>query len=216
MRKKQLRLAGIVTAAGLSKRMGDFKPLLSYAASTMIQTSIELLQHAGVEQIIVVVGYRGGEIEAQVSSMKNVEVIYNFNYLNGDMLESVQLGLGQVRNCDAAYVLPGDMPAIALETFQSVRLCMETTGASVVFPTLDGRKKHPPLIARHCFESIRRFHGDGGLHIALRQFHKQTAYVAVADFGCSIDADTPADYCKLLYYQYSINLSNNVGIKINP
>jgi molybdenum cofactor cytidylyltransferase len=213
MRKKQLRVAGIVAAAGLSKRMIDFKPLLPYAASTIIQTSIELLQHAGVEQIIVVVGYRGDEIKAQVSDMKNVEVIYNLNYLNGDMLESIQLGLRQVRNCDAAYVLPGDMPAIAPETFHGVRKCMELTDASVVFPTLKGRKKHPPLIACRCFESIQRFHGDGGLHIALQQFYKQTAYVAVADFGCSLDADTPTDYHQLLEYHSSMN--GKCSIKIN-
>lgn len=207
MRQGQLRIAGIVAAAGLSTRMGDFKPLLPYAASTIIQTSVTLLQNAGVQQIIVIVGYRGDEIEAQVSGMKDTEVIYNPNYLNGDMLESIQLGLGQVRGCDAAYVLPGDMPAIATETLQSIQQCMEKTGSSVVFPTFKGRKKHPPLIACHCFDNIRHFSNDGGLKIALQQFHKETAYVAVNDFGCSIDADTPTDYCQLLHYQRCIALS---------
>lgn len=204
MKQRQLQIAGIVPAAGLSKRMGDFKPLLPFATSTMIQTSIELLQKAGVQQIIVVLGYRGNEIEAQVSGMKYTEVIYNPNYRAGDMLESIQLGLSQIRDCDAAYVLPGDMPAIAAETFQSVRQCMETTGAFVVFPTLEGRKKHPPLIAHHCFESICHFSGEGGLHMALQQFHNQTVCVAVDDFGCSMDADTPADYYQLLRHQKSV------------
>jgi CTP:molybdopterin cytidylyltransferase MocA len=180
--------------------MGDFKPLLPCGNSTMIQTTIESLQQANATQIIVVVGHRGDEIEKVVSQMDRVQVIYNPNYQNGEMLESIQLGLKHIGSCDAAFVLPGDMPAIAQKTFRQVKKCMRVTNAAVVFPTLEGRQKHPPLIAERCFESICRFSGDGGLRTVLQQFREETAFVAVDDFGCTIDADTPADYHQLLHY----------------
>lgn len=201
MNQDELRIAGVVAAAGLSSRMGDFKPLLPCANSTIIQTTITSLQQAGAHQIIVVVGHRGDEIEKLVSKIDRVRVLYNSNYQNGDMLESIQLGLKQVSGCEAAFVLPGDMPAISPQTFEKVRRRMLETGAFVVFPTLEGRPKHPPLIRATCFESICAFKQEGGLRAALHQFCEKTEYVAVDDFGCALDADTPEQYRELLRYQ---------------
>ena len=201
MNQSELRVTGVVAAAGLSSRMGDFKPLLPCGNSTIIQTAIACLQQAGARPIIVVVGHRGGEIETLVSKMDGVRVLYNPNYQNGDMLESIQLGLAQVSGCEAAFVLPGDMPAISQKTFELVRLGMLETGASVVFPTLEGRPKHPPLIHKDCFQAICDFMQEGGLRAALSQFRDKTQYVAVDDFGCTLDADTPEQYRELLVYQ---------------
>ncbi len=200
MGQKQLCTGGVVTAAGLSSRMGDFKPLLPYGGSTIIQTTVGSLQSAGVQRIIAVVGHRGDEIESLISGMEHVKVIYNTNYRNGDMLESVRLGLEQLAGCDAAYVLPGDMPAVSPGTFRSLQECMAATGAAVVFPVFEGRKRHPPLIAGRCFDPICGFRGEGGLRMALQQFQEQTRYAAVEDLGCALDADTPEDYHRLLRY----------------
>jgi len=211
MKQGKLQIAGIVAAAGLSTRMGNFKPLLPYASHTMIQSTVASLKNAGTQHIIVVVGHRGDEIARRLAGMEDVKVIYNPNYQEGDMLESIQLALQTLEDgWDAAYVLPGDMPAIATDTFKRVRTSMEKTDAWVVFPTLNGRKKHPPLIARHCFPSICRFCGDGGLRMALQQFDKQTVYIPVDDVGCSIDVDTPADYAQLLQYRDHMNPTNNI------
>jgi len=93
MKQGQLQIAGIVAAAGLSTRMGEFKPLLPYASHTMIQSTVASLKNAGVQHIIVVVGYRGDEIAGRLAGMEDVKVIYNPNYQEGDMLESIQLAL---------------------------------------------------------------------------------------------------------------------------
>ncbi|MBP2650901.1 MAG: hypothetical protein H6Q74_1726 [Firmicutes bacterium] len=202
MVKNDVCYGGIIVAAGLSSRMGKFKPLLPYADSTIIERSVEnLQQQTGVQQIIVVVGYRGAEIEAILADKENTKVVYNPNYRNGDMLESFQVGLGQIQQCDAAYFLPGDMPAISPETFQTVRETLEKTGAKVVFPTFNGEKKHPPLIRCNCFSAICNFRGKGGLRLVLQQFDEYTVYAPVNDLGCTVDADTPEEYNILLRYQ---------------
>lgn len=201
MNQKELCVAGVVAVAGLSSRMGDFKPLLPCGNSTIIQTTIASLQQAGAFPIVVVVGHRGGEIKKLISKMDGVQVLNNPNYQNGEMLESIQLGLAQVSGCDAAFVLPGDMPAISRQTFELVRHRMLETGACVVFPTLEGRLKHPPLIRKDCFQAICNFKQEGGLRAALNQFQENTQYVPVDDFGCTLDADTPEEYRELLCYQ---------------
>jgi len=194
-------IAGVVLAAGLSRRMGQFKPLLPYDRSSIIETAVAKLKQAGVGKIVVVTGYRSTEIAQRFLNWDNVLLVKNYNYQHGEMLESVQLGLRKVANCDAAYVVPGDMPAIAVQTFIKVWQCMDKTGAKVVFPTVNGKRKHPPLIKSSCFPAICDFNGEGGLRGALEQFLEQTACVSVEDVGCTIDADTWKDYMRLQAYQ---------------
>lgn len=197
-------IAGVVLAAGLSRRMGQFKPLLPYAQSSIIETTVANLKQAGVGKIIVVTGYRSTEIAQQFLNWDNVLLVKNYNYQHGEMLESVQLGLREVADCVATYVVPGDMPAIAIETFIKLRQCMAQTDAKVVFPTLNGKRKHPPLIKSSCFPAIWNFGGEGGLRVALEQFLVQTVCVPVKDVGCTIDADTWKDYMRLQAYQSSM------------
>ena len=208
MQKQSLIKGGILVAAGMSSRMGDFKPLLPYRNTTIIQAGIENLQNAGVEEIIVVVGHRGQEIEAVIHSMKHVKVVFNPNYAKGDMLESIQLGLRQIKKSNAVYLMPADMPAIAVETFVKVWSCLEKSGAAVVFPILQGRKKHPVLVGKSCFKSILEFKEDGGLRMVLEKHEKQTQYISVTDQACGMDIDTPADYQKLLEWTRKQSMLN--------
>lgn len=200
-----LRTAGIITAAGLSSRMGSFKPLLPFAGKTFIETGVANLQQAGAMPVIVVVGFRAEEIKARFIQQREMIFVTNDNYQNGDMLESVKIGLNKASGCDAVYVMPGDMPAIAVGTFRKVRNCMEETGAKVVFPTMGGKRRHPPLIRSACFSAIENYNGEGGLRGALQQFGEETACIPVDDIGCTLDADTWEDYLKLLAYKEQEN-----------
>ena len=199
------KTAGIITAAGLSSRMGHFKPLLPFAGSTLIETTVAKLRQAGAIPVIVVVGFRADEIKARFKKRQDMILVNNDNYQNGDMLESVKIGLSKASDCDAAYVVPGDMPVIAADTFRKVRNCMEATGAKVVFPTMEGMRKHPPLIHRACFSAVENYRGEGGLRAALEQFSRETACIPVDDIGCTLDADTWEDYQGLLAYQEQAN-----------
>jgi molybdenum cofactor cytidylyltransferase len=59
-------LSAILLAAGRSRRMGAFKPLLPFGARTVIETCIDNLRAAGVTEIVVVVGHRGAEVRARL------------------------------------------------------------------------------------------------------------------------------------------------------
>ena len=51
-------LAAVVLAAGYSRRMGAFKPLLPFGSTTVIERVIATIREAGVETIRVVVGWQ--------------------------------------------------------------------------------------------------------------------------------------------------------------
>ena len=194
---------GIITAAGLSSRMQAFKPLLKLKEKTMIEYSVDSLLNAGVSQVVVVLGYRAGEVEALLHDRydrSRVLCIHNPRYAETDMLISVKIGIEALNPCDAFYLLPGDMPAIHPDTFAALKEAMCRTQAAVTFPTFDGHREHPPLISWSCREMILEFDGEGGLREVWKQLEDRTAEVPVKDIGCMMDADTKEDYDNLVSY----------------
>lgn len=194
---------GIILVAGLSSRMGDFKPLLKLDGKTMIEHSVDSMLHSGVNQVIVVLGYRGEEIEVLLKNKYDASRLvftHNLKYAETDMLASVKIGIAALNNCDAFYLLPGDMPAINTKTFLEVKETMVKSKAMVVFPTIDGHRKHPPLVSQRCINYILKFQNEGGLREVWKYFENQIETVPVDDYGCTIDADTKADYEKMVSY----------------
>jgi CTP:molybdopterin cytidylyltransferase MocA len=200
-----MKTAGIITAAGLSSRMGEFKPLLPFNGATIIENTIQVMKQAGVHKIIVVTGHNRELLEQQLQDT-DVEIVYNSSYADSDMMKSIQIGLEYLIQSktwqpkDAFYILPGDMPAISPETLELLKNYLEQSNANIIFPTLDGRKKHPPLIHMELAGTLMNYQGSSGLRGALEQFQDVTVYLEVHDFGCNLDADTKDDYKRLLEY----------------
>lgn len=198
-----MKINGIVLAAGLSTRMEAFKPLLKLGEKTMIEHSIDSMFHGGVNQVVVVLGHRAKEIEVLLRNKyddSRLVFMRNEKYADTDMLTSIKMGIYELNTCDAFYLLPGDMPAIKPKTFLAVKEAMCKTHAMVSFPTIDGYRKHPPLISSKCIDYILKFGGEGGLREVWKHFGNQIETVPVEDYGCIIDADTKADYNKLTHY----------------
>lgn len=194
---------GIILVAGLSSRMGEFKPLLKLNGKTMIEHSVDSMLHAGVNQVVVVLGYRGEEVEVLLrNKYGNSQLVFthNLKYAETDMLTSAKIGITALNTCDAFYLLPGDMPAIDTKTFLDVKETMLRRKAMVVFPTIDGHRQHPPLISYKCINYILQFENEGGLRAIWKHFENQIETVSVDDYGCTIDADTKSDYDKMVNY----------------
>ena len=198
-----MKINGLIPAAGLSSRMGGFKPLMQLEGKTMIEHSIDSILGAGVDCVAVVLGYRAAEAAALIESRYDsslVKLAYNTEYDTTDMLASVKIGIRSLPACDAFFLLPGDMPAVDQKTFCALSAVMQKTNALAVFPTIDGHRKHPPLISGAFIESILAFEGEGGLQAIWRQYDKDMVSVPVEDTGCRIDADTMEDYSRLVQY----------------
>ncbi|QJW46326.1 nucleotidyltransferase family protein [bacterium BFN5] len=205
-----MKVHGIILAAGLSSRMEAFKPLLTLKTKTMIEHSVDSMLHAGVSQVVVVLGYRADEIECLLKvryDPARLTFIRNRHYAERDMLTSVKIGISALPICEAFYLLPGDMPAIHKSTFLALKEALDKTQAMVAFPTIGGYRKHPPLISWKCIKSILSFECEGGLREVWKQFANQVVTVSVEDRGCMLDADTKADYNRLIDYMANSSLS---------
>ena len=195
-----MKTAGVIAAAGLSSRMGAFKPLLPYEGRTVIESTADLLRQSGAERIFIVVGHNARDIEALFEKTKDVVCIYNPDYKTGDMFSSVRLGLQAAVDYDYLLFLPGDMPAaeegVCCDLLQQIRKAKALWGR----PIKDGRGQHPVILSHEATALVASYEGEGGLRGALRSLPMPPMEVAVEDPGCTIDIDTPDEYRFLLRY----------------
>lgn len=190
-------ICGLILAAGMSTRMGEFKPLMPFRGKTLIENTVDSVFSSGARQVVVVTGYRADELEQLLAEKYGSRVITarNADFATTDMFHSICTGCRSMPECDAFFLLPGDMPVVKQSTFQKV-LAQRDDKLSVIFPTLDGYRKHPPLVDSRLIPQILSFSGEGGL----RQFWKEREAiirtVSVDDEGVWVDLDTREDYAK--------------------
>ncbi len=194
---------GLVLAAGLSSRMGAFKPLMRIGGKTLIEHSVESLFRGGAESVTVVLGFRAPEVHRLLSerySAESVRFALNPAYETTDMLASVKAGLSVLAPCDAFFLLPGDMPAVAESTMRALASALAETDAPVAIPAVDGRRKHPPLIRASSISGILSYEGEDGLRGIWRGYGNRVAEVSVSDKGCLLDADDMDGFRELSRY----------------
>lgn len=187
-----MRLAAVVPAAGLSRRMGAFKPLLPLYGKPALCWVVDSLLRAGVRQIALVSGYRSKEVTALFQDAR-VLFVQNDAYESTGMLESVQCGLSALSSYDAVFVLPGDMPAVRSETITRLAEAGAAAPGKVIRPTYGGRPGHPPLLTHEVAKAALHFQGEGGLRALLSSYLTDSVFVETNDPGCLLDLDDQED-----------------------
>lgn len=193
---EQASVNGLILAAGLSSRMGDFKPLLPFGTKTVIEAAIDSMLAAGISRVVVVLGFCGSKIEAVLKNQYGSEVCYAWNhrYADTDMLESIKCGLQKMPECQSFFLLPGDMPTVKKSTFDTLLASRPDTQPFLLFPSLEGRQKHPPLIHASFIPAILGYNGAGGLRQLWTQYPEYIRNIPVDDPGVWIDLDTRQEY----------------------
>jgi len=179
----------VILAAGLSARMGAFKPLLPYGQSTLIETVVDTALEVS-ERIIVVVGHRSPDIINLKRWDARVIFAINEHYEKG-MFSSVKVGAALVKS-PRFFIVLGDQPQISASVYQQL-LAAET--ADVIQPSYKGRHGHPLLLnetVRQAILAADENDPDTNLRNIIDGFPKRI--VKINDPGILIDLDTPEDY----------------------
>ncbi|HTY20741.1 MAG TPA: NTP transferase domain-containing protein [Geobacteraceae bacterium] len=187
-------VAAIVLAAGLSKRMGGFKPLLPLGGMTAVERCVNLFRAAGITDVRVVTGYRGDELKPLLERL-NVLMVDNPRYREGGMFSSVAAGLATIESeIDSFFVLPVDIPLVRPSTIRRLLDARREKGCDVLHPVFRGLRGHPPLIAGGHSREIANWEGDGGLKQVLALWEPAVLEVCVADGNILLDMDSADDY----------------------
>ena len=188
--------AALITAAGMSSRMGDFKPMLNVGSISIAQRVVANFQQAGVDKIVMVTGYNAVMLERHLAG-NGIVFLRNEDYETTQMFESVCIGLRYLRDkCDRVLFTPVDIPLFTAATVQKLLESDEPLAS----PVCGGELGHPTMIAAYLIDRIVSYTGEGGLRGALDHCGAEMALVSVEDRGILHDADTPEDYRALLKY----------------
>lgn len=189
-------LAAVILAAGVSSRMGCFKPLLVIDGQTMIERVTDAVQRAGANPVVLVVGYRAECLTSHLSGW-GLTFVHNDRYYETQMMDSLLMGLAVLPpDTRRVLVAPADVPLVKDETIAAL---LAVPGA-FVRPVYDRKGGHPVLIDYDLYPRIKAYTGKGGLRGAIADSGVQVVDVPVDDRGITLDSDTRAGYEKLLKY----------------
>jgi CTP:molybdopterin cytidylyltransferase MocA len=191
-----MHLAAVVLAAGYSRRMGAFKPLLPFGSTTVIERVITIIREAGIETVRVVVGWNA-EMLIPVLERCGAPWIRNEHFAEG-MYTSIQAGVRSLpTDVRAFFLLPADMPLVRSATLRRIAAAWDERPRGVLYPSHQGKRGHPPLIAADYVPEILAAEPAGGLRELLGQNAHAARHVECADPGILIDLDTPDEYQQL-------------------
>lgn len=176
----------IVPAAGRSERMGRWKPVLPFRGSTIVETVVAAAL-AACGRVILVTGYRGGELAALFAAEVRVTVVRNPAWELG-MFSSIQRGAAAVLT-SRFFVHLADMPWVDPEIYRTLLAAGE---ADFVFPVHGGMRGHPVLLGARARGEILRAEPDTG---SMKDIARRldVLEVPVQTDAALRDIDEPAD-----------------------
>lgn len=194
-----MQIGALIVAAGMSSRMGDFKPMLSIGSISVAQRVIATLSQSGVSKIVMVTGYNATMLERHLSG-NGIIFLRNENYETTQMFDSVKIGLRYLQDkCDKVLFTPVDVPLFTAKTATTIL----TSGAKLACPMCEGQQGHPILIANELIPEILNDCGEMGLKGAMDRCSEPLIRIEVDDPGTIHDADTPEDFSALVDYHNS-------------
>jgi molybdenum cofactor cytidylyltransferase len=191
-------LAGIVLAAGESRRMGQPKQLLPFGERTILERVVDTLLTAGVGEVIVVLGHLADRVGAVLGD-RPVRTVVNTEYRQG-MLSSVKCGVRAIgAKYDAVLIALGDQPQIQGAVVSEVMRAYRAGAAGIVIPRYGDRKGHPIIINLQRYrEAIANLPEDAGLNVLMQEHADDVRLIDVATEDIIRDIDVPDDYTREL------------------
>jgi len=206
-----MQIGALIVAAGMSSRMGQFKPMLNIGSISVAQRIIATLSQSGVGKIVMVTGYNATMLERHLAG-NGVIFLRNEDYETTQMFDSVKIGLRYLLGkCDRILFTPVDVPLFTAKTVKTIL----DSGAPLVCPICEGRQGHPILIANELIPEILADSGEMGLKGAIDRCSVPLMRIDVDDPGTIHDADTPEDFSLLLEYHNSQLVRPVVSVSLN-
>ena len=183
-------------AAGGGSRFGGGKLLARLGGRPIIETVLDNLREAPVDEIIVVVG---ADVERlrEVCERYGVRTVANEEWERGQST-SVLAGL---RACDkksrAAVILLGDQPFVGADAVERL-VAAFAEGANVAVATYGGKRRNPVLFSREVWPLLEaELAGDEGARSVLRRHPELVVEVPCEGVGDPTDVDTREDLRRL-------------------
>lgn len=187
-------ISSIVLAAGLSSRMGSPKALLDWGGMPLLRYHIEQLHEGGVDEVIVVLGYRADEVARQIRHQP-CRIMLNPRFHLG-RAGALRIGAKAVnRDAESIVILNVDQPRPAAFIRQMLD-AHRAGGMLITHPMHDGHGGHPVIAAGSLRPELMEATDESEGLRAILQRHAQEINTIEAGAICLLDLNTPEEYEK--------------------
>ncbi len=197
-------LAGVLLAAGASRRMGRPKQLLPLRGAPLLQHALDRAAELDLDEIVVVLGHHAEEIREalRLPAGPAVRVVVNPEPSRGQS-SSLRVALRSLgAGVDAAVVLLGDQPEVGHAVLGRVVAAFTAGDRPMARPSYldrEGRRVpgHPVILARDIWPQVEALHGDRGARALIAE-HPGWVLEVPIDEPPPADVDTWHDYEEML------------------
>jgi molybdenum cofactor cytidylyltransferase len=183
-------VAGLVLAAGGSKRLGQPKQLLPFGPATLLDHTVATARGCPFDQLLVAIGGAAGDVREQVD-LSGADVVVNDAYGEG-CSSSIAAAMSALDpRARLLVLLLGDQPGVTAGTVAA--LLAGRGDADLAVCRYDDGLGHPFCFSRRLFPTLKGLRGDKAVWKLVAAGGDDVAKVPVVG-PVPIDVDTWTDY----------------------
>jgi molybdenum cofactor cytidylyltransferase len=190
-------IAGVLLAAGGSRRMGRSKQLLRFRGSSLVRRAAQAALDGGCDPLVVVLGAAAGRVRNELSGLA-VELVVNEDWPDG-IAGSIRRGIAKLdedpRPIRAAILIVCDQPLLDAGVIRRLVSVFDGSQGSRVACEYGDTIGVPALFERSLFPQLMRLAGDHGAKQLLLQHPEGTRRVPWSE-GVT-EVDRPEDLAML-------------------
>lgn len=192
-----MTFAGVVPAAGSSRRMGRAKGLLRIGGESFLHRVVRALVDGGCDPVYVVVA-EGDEVMEDEARGAGGQPLRNPDPGEGP-ITSLRIALREIgaSRSGIAY-LPLDHPLVPATVVSELLRVAESDGAPLTLPVVGRKRGHPAIFGRALFPELLDPALEGGARMVVHRHLHEARLVQTRERGVVIDIDTPRAYAAAL------------------
>jgi molybdenum cofactor cytidylyltransferase len=190
-----VRIAGIVLAAGESRRMGFNKLLLQHAGEPLVRRACRRALAAGLDPLIVVLGRESARAQEALTGL-DCRFVFNAD-LGGPMSGSLHRGLEAVpADAQGVIVTLADMVHVSEQMLRIIMSTAQTSAALLVCSRYAQTLAPPMCFRRALFSELLAATGESCGKAVVEQHDADALYVDWPS-AALLDVDTPEEFAAL-------------------
>ena len=194
------KTAGIILAAGESKRFGSPKQLANFKGKPFLEWVIDASAQSKLDTIILVLGHAHEQILMQLDQNlleSEIATFINHDYKMGQS-SSLQLGLSLVHaDHQAVMFLLADQPMTDASVINGLIAAFNNSPKSICVPVSNGKRGNPVIFGSDYFGALMKTDGDRGGRDIIRNHSEDVLEIEIENPHALTDIDTPEDLARL-------------------